>query len=684
MLEIKDSNWMWQDRETEPDVPNMVLFRKSVILDSAPICTDFRISADSRYKLYINSKFVEVGPAKGDDKVWFYDTLDLLPYLRKGKNVFAIEVLRYPLIHERGNHGIFRTNTPGLYVQGCITTESNNNYSVDADKTWKCISQNGFSIHGEDPFFAPLQIYEDTCLPENLYGWKEDTYDDSHWDTPKIYDELSVCRASSPGNLMQRTIPFMYRLPKRFMEVVRVVRSDSDGPKWLELLQKDEPVKIPGNSHEIVEISAGEEMTGYIKLAVFKGKGAKVNLLQSEGYVLQDTETVPIKGNRTDFEKGHLAGFTDVYHVSGKGEEEHPECYEPFWFRTFRFIRLEIQTGDEPLFVKALTYEETGYPLEVKTEFCTSDPSLGDIWEISERTLRRCMHETYEDCPFYEQLQYAMDSRSQILYTYAISADDRLARKCMDDFRRSQRYDGLLNASYPCFSPNVIPGFSIYYILMVYDHMMYFGDPCLIRDHLPAIDNVLNYFHKHLTDEQLVGKTGGLNLQDRYWSFIDWTKEWDPTTGVPGATLYGPITMESLLYIMGLQHAALLHEYVGHRDMAEEYRREAETVQQAVRKYCMDAEGVLLDGPGIFEYSQHTQVFAVLTDTIDAEQGRKNLLLSLNKKEDFAQCSVAMAFYLFRALEKTDLYEHVNDLLDLWRDMLKKNLTTCVECCSAN
>ena len=84
MLEIKDSNWMWQDRETEPDVPNMVLFRKSVILDSAPICTDFRISADSRYKLYINSKFVEVGPVKGTDKVWFYDTLDVLPYVRKG------------------------------------------------------------------------------------------------------------------------------------------------------------------------------------------------------------------------------------------------------------------------------------------------------------------------------------------------------------------------------------------------------------------------------------------------------------------------------------------------------------------------------------------------------------------------------------------------------------------------
>ncbi len=70
----------------------------------------------------------------------------------------------------------------------------------------------------------------------------------------------------------------------------------------------------------------------------------------------------------------------------------------------------------EPLALRALNYEETGYPLEVKTAVETSDPSLSAIWDISLRTLRHCMHETYMDCPFYEQLQYTMDTRSEILY----------------------------------------------------------------------------------------------------------------------------------------------------------------------------------------------------------------------------------------------------------------------------
>lgn len=319
--------------------------------------------------------------------------------------------------------------------------------------------------------------------------------------------------------------------------------------QWCAFLQGKEKLVIPAGSEEIVEIDAGEEMTGYVKAGFLGGAGSEVHVLYSEAYVQESVmgpEKIPVKSDRMDVANGHLEGYEDVYQVQGLGSPALQEMFETYWFRAFRFVRLHIRTGEEPLTLSSFDYEETGYPLQVEAEVTTSDSSMKEIWEISERTLRRCMHETYEDCPFYEQLQYIMDARQQILYTYASSADDRLARKCMDDMRRAQRPDGLLNCSYPNCSENMIPAFAIYYILMVYDHMMYFGDRELVSGHLPVIHRILDFFDCHLAPEGYVESVGGLNRKGQFWFFIDWAVEWNDTDGMPPAGLQGPLTMESL------------------------------------------------------------------------------------------------------------------------------------------
>ena len=149
-------------------------------------------------------------------------------------------------------------------------------------------------------------------------------------------------------------------------------------------------------------------------------------------------------------------------------------------------------------------------------------------------------------------------------------------------------------------------------------------------------------------------------MEEAFWSFIDWAAEWNPTSGMPPAGLKGPITMESLLYIYGLQHAAKLAEYLGRKDEASQFTERAVKVQNAVRTYCINTDGMVQDGPGVEEYSQHCQVFACLTDTIDTDQARVNILRTIEEKDHFAQCTVAMRFYLFRALEKTDLYAYTD------------------------
>ncbi len=674
MRAIPDTRWIWTPdwNENVNGEPVLMRFRRSFDILQRPERKLIKISADTRYKLYVNGQFAEFGPARGDQRVWYVDTVDIAPYLREGRNILAAEVLRYPLAYRGGNFGMARTTTPGLFVEDADGL-------LSADSRWKCKAVCGFRITRENPGFAPLMFIENDVGDARDAGWKTADYDDSDWSAAGAYSVMEISEAACPGDLSPRPIPYLKREPRRFIGVMPTCQADV-ARRFEALLRGEGTVRVPAGQTLSVELNAGELTTGYISLRLAGGAGASVKLLTSEGYVQKQFRRpgVPQKGDRCDWKNGVLNGFTDEYRPCGIGTEHSPEVFEPFWFRTFRFIKLTVEAGGEDCVVCGLDYIETGYPLEVKTVCEASDPSFAGIWDISLRTLKRCMHETYEDCPFYEQLQYAMDSRSEILYTYAVSGDDRLAKQCMEAFRLSQRADGLLNACYPHWGPNVIPGFSVYYILMVHDHMMYFGDKMLIKKHLGCIDGILNYFDNHLDPRGIVGKTGG-HISERYWSFIDWATPWCETVGTPPSGLNGPITMESLLYAMGLQHAAELCDFVGRGDTAAEYRDRAASLKNAINAYCRDEYGFYLDSPGVKAYSQHCQTFALLTDTVSVDEGRPLLLATLEDRERFAQCTVASMFYVFRALEKAGCYDRTKPLWDLWRAMLKKNLTTCVE-----
>ena len=51
------------------------------------------ITANSRYRLWINEKPVLSGPCKGDRFRQYFETVDVTPWLCKGKNLFCVQVL---------------------------------------------------------------------------------------------------------------------------------------------------------------------------------------------------------------------------------------------------------------------------------------------------------------------------------------------------------------------------------------------------------------------------------------------------------------------------------------------------------------------------------------------------------------------------------------------------------------
>lgn len=671
------ADWIWTSRsnpEMERERPVLCRFRKEVNLPAVPVRALCWITADSRYIFYINGMAVCRGPQKGDDKVWFFDEIDLAPWLTTGCNVLSAVVLHYPQTVEGGNRSVWRMQHPAFAASGCLEWE-NSSLDWKTDDSWLAAPVENIRIHGEYPDTSRLVIQEEAYGDGALQGWQKPGWDTADWKLAMVYPRGTFLPAVSPGFQRNRSIPFLFE-EERLLTVFHAATGDAAG--WEKLLAEGRPLTLPANSEMVVDLTPGRLLTAYLAIGLQGGAGSVIELLSAEGYAQPGSST---KGDRLDWRHGDLIGPVDRYTVGGFGTKSSPEQYEPFWFRAFRFLRVRVQVGDKPLTISSLTCRETGYPLDVKTHVQTGDESLTAIWQISEHSLRACMHETYEDCPFYEQLQYLMDTRSEILYTYACAADDRLARQAIDSFARSQRADGLLNACYPAYKPNVIPGFSIYYILMLHDHMMYFGDQKLIEHYFPVAERILDFF-ENLRDA--AGPAGGLigplpgagGFGGSYWCFVDWAKGW--RVGVPPAAACGPTAIDNLMYCLGLVASADLAEFIGRKDQAAALRARAETLRQAVRARCAGKDGMLKDGPGLDQYSQHVQVFAVLTDTLTGEAAGAALKQTLDDKDIF-QCTVAMGFYLFRALEKCGLYRYTDRLWDKWRRMLQNHLTTCVE-----
>ena len=70
-------------------------FRKSFHLSQKPEQFVIHVSADNRYRLFVNGQSVCYGPARGDLSHWRFETVDVAEHLQTGENVLAAVVWNF-------------------------------------------------------------------------------------------------------------------------------------------------------------------------------------------------------------------------------------------------------------------------------------------------------------------------------------------------------------------------------------------------------------------------------------------------------------------------------------------------------------------------------------------------------------------------------------------------------------
>lgn len=258
-------------------------------------------------------------------------------------------------------------------------------------------------------------------------------------------------------------------------------------------------------------------------------------------------------------------------------------------------------------------------------------------------------------------------------------------RQAITNFAASVTTEGLTQSRFPSHVPQVIAGFSLYWILQVCDHYLFFGDRQFARSFVPRIDGVLDFFDAHVDHRGLIS-----DISEDVWQYVDWVTTWGatedhPDKGVPTSGRKSNChTYFSMLYAYVLKQAAELLRHVGRPGNADEYLSRSASVVRAIQTHCYDGRFFTDSTADIADdlaYSQHCQVFAVLSGAA-APEDYERLLTESIKDSSFSKCSYYMRFYLFRALSLAGdtAYESFwTTAWEPWKQMLANNLTTWEE-----
>jgi hypothetical protein len=658
-------------------------FRKTFDVAQKPARFVVHVSADNRYRLFVNGKAVAMGPARSDTQNWNYETLDLAPYLQTGRNVLAAQVW---YLDESAPFAQMSYQL-GFVMQGDGDVEK----VVNTDATWKVVQNRAYTPVINDN--AKLRTYIVVGAGDRIdaaqypWNWEQPGFDDKEWVAAKPFGYPAKPRGlGTDGNwgLVPRTIPMMEERTERLASVRRVDNGSMDNA----FLQGKSVVTVPPHTKAHFLLDQGNLTNAYPELTVSQGQGAAVTLAYAEALV----DAKGQKGNRNEIEGRTLRGFEDQFVADGKNKR----TFRPLWFRTYRYLQLTVETKDEQLVLDNLVGQFTGYPFEQKARFTAStstapagtpdastpeqnqsaDTTLKNIWNVGWRTAQLCAGENYYDCPYYEQLQYTGDTRIQSLISLYVTGDDRLMRKAITDYDHSRFSDGLTQSRYPSADFQVIPTFSLFWVCMIHDYWMHRQDDAFVKSMLPGIMSVLNWH------EQRIAKTG-LNGPLEWWNFVDWSK-WqnakDETAGgVPAGARKGGSSILSLQQAYTYLRAGDLLAHFGQNERAEHYRELARRLNKAVFAQCWDAgRGLMADTPAKNTFSQHANILAVLTDAIPAAQ-QPALVQKTMADTSLTQATFYFKFYLFEALKKTNLGDQFVAQLKPWRDMLSMGLTTFAE-----
>lgn len=630
MMITADANWIWDSGPQQP-VNHYMYMRKVVDLPTEPMKVVVHVSADSRYKLYVNGEMVGRGPVRSDPRWQHYDTYDLTTSLHKGRNSIAA------LVHHYGTDTFtYHLGRGGFLFDGQVTCPSPpqpertsgrvrvspvlpaKELSLVSDASWRVKAADAWAsdiprISIQQEFY---EVYDANKSPD---GWTDADFDDSKWDRATVIGKAGI---DPWPKLTDRQIPFLYEKEIHPVGVVEVGVADPDGVDVPEnhiapLMSREkktvssETEKLASNTPALIlrpnvedifaaqpinprglkesearkKWQAANEGRGVCTVNPLppeeRAAGKAVYLVLDFGWEVAGMPRIKVStrgSGMIDLGYGELLtnGKVDPHHngvnyadryIMKPGEQQ----WEVFERRAFRYMQIDFRDITEPVTVESVSLNFNTYPVQWNGEFRCSDKRLNDIWRIGAYTVQLNMEDAYTDCPWRERTQWWGDARVEAMSNYYAFGDYKLIRQGIIQVGQSQKEDGSTACFYPGVFDRIIPSFCLIWVGSIWDYYTYTGDAGLVREMYPKVEKLIGYFEQFRDKNGLISNVPG-------WMFIEWTQ-----------TEYeGAVSALNCFYFETLIHASNMARLAGDADGVEKYAGMASALQTAINTRLFD------------------------------------------------------------------------------------------------
>jgi len=554
--------WLWPDYPGGDLINVYAQFRKTFELPEIPAACRVKVTADRAYRLIVNGQWVVDGPCRGYVEEWFYDEVDIAPFLKAGRNVIAA------LAHNPGigNHQYIHAGFAGFLLEGEAS-----GVKLDTDATWARRIAPEWRRHGER---LSIQLgWQEIVDAEKGDGdWLDADYDDSHWppcsffgarpagsppwhcpqarDVPLLRSEIL-----EPRTLVGRGDAALMREFAGDCNVATAFRIDGEGitPAAIEL----EEIHIEAQADNDVRFFIFDLEREFFATTIFEIEGAQ------GGEMIDCVVVEGIENGRPVIRESSGCKMAMAHrYICREGRQAH----QTFWPLGGRYLGVAVRGGafDLRLRVK-LRHRE--YPFEKRGFVEAPGTRFGEIFNLCWHTQQLCASDVYTDCPSREQAMWWGDIEVHFGNSTLVAADDRLLKRGLRLMAGQRLPNGLTYGLAPTKSHEcVLPDFTLAYIRTFWSHYWFSGSPQMAKRYWPEIRQALGYFLGQTE------KDGLLAFDNRYWLWLDWAETFKE--GVP--TLY------NLQYRETLRIAADLARLLDRPGEAAELEERSATVLEQI------------------------------------------------------------------------------------------------------